>query len=275
MPIEHGGWDCSWLIKVSEGEGNGGRGERKEERKIFHWSQKKKKVRRTESLIPDSPRARWCASWMKNLSSASTLPIPSYVRPYLSHSRPSVVALALFSFPGVAKERRSFAEQLTIKFDGEMPWCGWFDRDLFRGWIERLYRHFHPRRRDVNTITYRDALARGNLMSRKHWAYAPFTRLWSNWLLFKIMDFSLKPTSLISSVIISLVLFLIIYTLLLRDFLNFLSDSQLYPTFMCLKKIFANIFLEIILIRLHKRKTNARAFRVVIALAVNSAISRD
>lgn len=63
------------------------------------------KVRRTESLIPGSLWARWCASWMKNLSSASILPMP-VLRWSLSPPQSALgrVALALFSFPVAKKD---------------------------------------------------------------------------------------------------------------------------------------------------------------------------
>jgi len=98
--------------------------------------------------------------------SPQPLPLPASFVPIYPRRAP--VAFALFPHPGVAEERRSFAEPLPIKFDGRTR-CEWFSRDLFRGWIERLiHRHFYPRSpRDVNTATYRDAFAKGNLVSRK------------------------------------------------------------------------------------------------------------
>lgn len=69
------------------------------------------KVRRTESLIPDSLSGRG-AAWMKNLSSAFTH--ARLLRPRL----PRTAVLSRFSVSRYSEERRSFAEPLPIKFDG-------------------------------------------------------------------------------------------------------------------------------------------------------------
>ena len=122
------------------------------------------KVRRTESLIPDSlgvVRLEWKISPLSTFTPA---------RSFVSIPR-RTVAFALFPLSRRGEERRSFGKPLPIKFDGRAGCSEWFTQDLFRGWIERLiHRHLHPRfpRRDVNTATYRDAFTKGNLVSHKH-----------------------------------------------------------------------------------------------------------
>lgn len=65
--------------------------------------------------------ARWCASRMKNLSPLYAILCQATLVPI------SPLVLSLFSFPG--EERRSFAEPLTIKFDGKGG--GWFETETY------------------------------------------------------------------------------------------------------------------------------------------------
>lgn len=97
--------DCSWWIKVAKVKVIVDAEEVEREENFSLES----KVRRTESLIPDSLGVVWL-EWK-----ISSLPL-SLSRAFV----PIVPSLSRFSVSRRSEERRSFAEPLPIKFDGKV-----------------------------------------------------------------------------------------------------------------------------------------------------------